>query len=370
MQSRRYYELDWLRVFLILAVFLHHVFMPFNGDDWHIMNKSSSKLLDDVMVYFEQLRLQTLFFIAGAGSLLLLRKSSVKAFLISKFHRLLVPFVVGMVFIIPPQTFFEEYGRYANLLIAYREEGLAFNTNHLWFIEYLIVFMLLAVPVSVLLKASFGVALIGRLERLANHKHGLFALVLLLLVLRNSLKLIFDSEDKGVDNLSVSVFFLFFFISGMCFIQNAGVWKALARHRATNLGWFVFCSLLFYAYYFAPDLSGTLSTITRWQLWWMVCSLVSWSGLLTLLGYASVWCTQTPNWLRAANELIYPFYILHQTVIVVLGFYIVQWSGGIPVKALSLLLASFLVCCFLCYAVIRPAGWLRYAFGLRPRQAF
>ncbi|MBB1383734.1 acyltransferase, partial [Shewanella sp. SR41-2] len=70
--NRRYSELDWLRVILIFAVFLHHVFMPFNGDGWHVMNNESSKVLDDIMVYFEQLRLQTLFFIAGAASFLLL----------------------------------------------------------------------------------------------------------------------------------------------------------------------------------------------------------------------------------------------------------------------------------------------------------
>ena len=58
--NRRYSELDWLRVLLIFAVFLHHVFMPFNGDGWHVMNNESSKVLDDIMVYFEQLRLQTL----------------------------------------------------------------------------------------------------------------------------------------------------------------------------------------------------------------------------------------------------------------------------------------------------------------------
>jgi peptidoglycan/LPS O-acetylase OafA/YrhL len=62
MNNVRVSELDWLRVILILAVFLHHALMPFNGDEWHIMNAESSKLLDDVMVYFEQFRLPTLFF--------------------------------------------------------------------------------------------------------------------------------------------------------------------------------------------------------------------------------------------------------------------------------------------------------------------
>jgi len=64
LKNKRYHELDWLRVMLIFAVFLHHVLMPFNGDHWHVMNKQSSKVLDDIMVYFEQFRLPVLFFIS------------------------------------------------------------------------------------------------------------------------------------------------------------------------------------------------------------------------------------------------------------------------------------------------------------------
>jgi glucan biosynthesis protein C len=73
--NQRLTELDWLRVILIFAVFIHHVLMPFNGDNWHIMNNESSKLLDDVMVYFEQFRLPILFFISGAGAVILLSKA-------------------------------------------------------------------------------------------------------------------------------------------------------------------------------------------------------------------------------------------------------------------------------------------------------
>jgi len=120
MKVQRYSELDWLRVILILAVFLHHVFMPFNGDKWHVMNTQSSKLLDDIMVYFEQLRLPTLFFIAGAGSLLLLKKTKARTFIISKFHRLFIPLIVGMMLIVPPQNYYENVNEYTGIIDAYK----------------------------------------------------------------------------------------------------------------------------------------------------------------------------------------------------------------------------------------------------------
>lgn len=367
MNNSRYSELDWLRVALIFAVFLHHVFMPFNGDGWHVMNNDSSKALDDIMVYFEQLRLQTLFFIAGAGSLLLLQRASAKTFLLSKFHRLFIPFLVGMLFIIPPQTYYEHINQYDSLLAAYQQRILSFETNHLWFIEFLIVFMLLAVPINIFLKGKAGAALLDSLNRLANLRHGLFSLALLAVLLRCTAKYLAPSESHTIENVSVSLFFLFFFVAGMCFMKNRNIWQAIARHRAVNLVWFIASSVLFYAYYYSPDLSAYLSLDMQWAIWWGVCTLVSWSGLLVLVGYASTYCTTTPKWLVSTNELIYPFYILHQTAIVIVAFYIVQWDAGIAVKSVSVLVSSLAVCSAICYFIIKPFDIIRYLFGLKPK---
>ena len=79
--SKRRHDLDWLRVIAILAVYFHHLGMPFNGDDFHIMNADSSKLLHDIMVYFEQFRLPLLFLISGTGTVLAFSKRNWKHFL-------------------------------------------------------------------------------------------------------------------------------------------------------------------------------------------------------------------------------------------------------------------------------------------------
>jgi glucan biosynthesis protein C len=364
----RFSELDWLRVILIFAVFLHHVFMPFNGDGWHVMNNESSKVLDDIMVYFEQLRLQTLFFIAGAASLILLQKSTAKSFLLNKFHRLFIPLIVGMMFIVPPQNYIENIKDYDSLFSAYGQLLLSFETNHLWFIEFLIVFMILAVPLRRFIQSHTGSSFIHKLERIASKKNGLFSIVVVLVLLRGVMKYFMPSDSHQIENLSLSLFYLFFFFIGMCFIKSESVWQALAKHRKTNFIWLLVSSLLFYGYYYSPDLSAYLSLEIRWQLWWLVCSLVSWSGLLTLVGYASAYCKTTPAWLYQANALIYPFYILHQTAIVVFAYYIVQWQAGIAVKSLSLLLSSLFVCVAICYFLIKPFNIMRYLFGIKSKQ--
>ena len=71
------------------------------------MNNDSSKVLDDIMVYFEQFRLPILFFISGVGSVILLSKVTVVKFIKDKFLRLFIPLLIGSLLLIPPQIYIE-----------------------------------------------------------------------------------------------------------------------------------------------------------------------------------------------------------------------------------------------------------------------
>ncbi|WP_019026548.1 acyltransferase family protein [Colwellia piezophila] len=359
-------ELDWLRVILILAVFLHHVCMPFNGDSWHIMNNDSSKILDDIMVYFEQFRLPILFFISGVGSVILLSKITVKKFVFDKFLRLFIPLLAGSLLVIPPQTYIENIVELQSYWQEYPKLALKFETNHLWFIEYLLVFFLLAIPLNKFFSSSLGATVVNLVQKLSRYKIGLYLLVILLIVIKVCFSLIFSSDDNKIENLSSSSFYLFFFIAGMVFIHNKGIWQAVGEQRFYNLMLLFFSTILFYAYYYSPDLSEYLSLDMRWSIWWIVCCLVAWSALLTLLGYAQFYLTKTPKWLRLSNELIYPFYIFHQTVIVVIGYYVITWQVPLWMKIISLFVLSFSITSVICWFIIKPSNTLRFLFGLKP----
>jgi glucans biosynthesis protein C len=122
-------ELDWLRVILVLMVFLHHVAMPFNGDKWHIMNADKSKLLDDVMVYFEQWRLPLLLLVSGAGTVLAFSKRSAWQFVKEQSRRLLIPLIFGAMVIIPPQTYFQLIDQYSSYFDLYSDAILKSKSN-------------------------------------------------------------------------------------------------------------------------------------------------------------------------------------------------------------------------------------------------
>jgi len=70
-----------------------------------------------------------------------------------------------------------------------------------------------------------------------------------------------------------------------------------------------------------------------------------------------------------AQDARLPFYMLHQTFIVAIGFYVVQWEISALVKYLVISLGT-LVTTLVAYDIgIRRSGLTRFLFGMKPKQA-
>jgi peptidoglycan/LPS O-acetylase OafA/YrhL len=91
-----------------------------------------------------------------------------------------------------------------------------------------------------------------------------------------------------------------------------------------------------------------------------------WASLCAALGYGRALITRSTPLLHHAQSLAYPFYIFHQTVIVVMGWWMLRFSLP-PWPFFGLLtLASFLATWGLCEGVAR-VRWLRPCLGMGPR---
>ena len=124
---------------------------------------------------------------------------------------------------------------------------------------------------------------------------------------------------------------------------------------------------LFYGYYYLPqELLPKYVTIgMRWSIWWVVSCLVGWTTILVILGYAQAYLNRPHAWLPRLNEAIYPFYILHQTVIVCLAYFIVQWEMSIVAKLMFLATFSFVGIVLLYTLVVYPFRLTRFLFGMK-----
>lgn len=92
----------------------------------------------------------------------------------------------------------------------------------------------------------------------------------------------------------------------------------------------------------------------------------SWVWVLALLGYAGQYCNRGSKILSYANQAVYPFYILHQTAIVIIGFYVIQTPDDMSLKFLFILLVTFVICLLTYHLFIRPYNFMRFLFGMKP----
>ena len=369
-KDTRRFDIDWWRVIAIIGVYLHHIGMPFNGDDFHVMNSESSKLLDDIMVFFEQFRLPLLFTISGIGTVYAFSKRNAWQFIKERAYRLLIPLIFGILVIVPPQTYFEHKESYASYWDIYSNLFSNLEVNHLWFIENLFYISLAALPIIIFFRSTSSSKVINGLEMLSRKRYGMFLFVIPLLAIKLISKNYFPDDSKDITNLSSTLFYGYFFFMGIVITSSDKMWTQLKRHRKFNAILGAVCILIFYAYYFFPqDIAAAYLTIpARWNLWYGVGSLVSWTFICTALGYGQVWFYKPSKLLVKLNEGIYPFYILHQTVLIVVAYYILPLSLSIALKIGLLLLITFPVILILYNTLVYPFTISRVLFGMKPKS--
>lgn len=151
-QERQYY-IDWLRILLIISVFLFHIGMIFNTWDWHIKNDQQyGGMLRNVMTFLHNWRMPLLFLLSGAGTYFALGKRTPGEYLYERFKRLFIPLLAGIFLLVPVQVYIEKASAFGSLPDFYLHmfEGIYpegnFSWHHLWFIAYLFVIALFISP--------------------------------------------------------------------------------------------------------------------------------------------------------------------------------------------------------------------------------
>lgn len=92
------------------------------------------------------------------------------------------------------------------------------------------------------------------------------------------------------------------------------------------------------------------------------------TALLAILGWASLYLNRPFRWLPRANEAVYPCYILHQSLLVLLAYWLLPWRLGPWLEPLLVIGGTFAGCWLAYTLVIRRIGTLRALFGLEPER--
>jgi acyltransferase-like protein len=196
-KHERLFYLDWLRMLAVLAVFSYHTWRPFDITDWHIKNAQQSLGVTIVMILVALWGMPLFFVLAGAASWFALRSRTGSQFLRERSLRLLVPLVVAFLLFSPLQAYLEalNHGAFAGSFLAFVPWFLAqpqigwhapwiSYPYHLWFLEFLWIVSVLALPLFLYLRSPAGGRVIDRLTVWCARPGGILLFILPLVLVR------------------------------------------------------------------------------------------------------------------------------------------------------------------------------------------
>lgn len=359
-------DLDWLRVIAILLLHLFHTGMMFNTWDWHLKSPTPLPALEPPMHVLHLVRMPLLMLISGVGTAFALRQRSLGTFAWDRTKRLLWPLVFGMFLVVPPQVFIERlhsgafHGGYLDFyphvfeFVPYPRGD--FSWHHLWFVAYLFVYCLLALPLFWGLRTARGQALLARADAWLARGWNV-ALLFLPLALGVYLLRRYPETHALRDDPKVFTYYGQLFLIGHLLGRCTHVWTHLVERRRNLL---VATAAVFAVMAPPNEYPPFFETLGTYAFVWGV--------VLTSLAYARAHVTVRRPWVAHAQELTYPFYILHQTVIVLVGYALLRLPVGPWVLFGLVLTVSFLSTWGLSELIAR-VRWLRPCFGLKAPPA-
>lgn len=371
----RRYELDWLRVLVFGLLIFYHVGMFFVPWQWHIKNGESFYGLVYPMMFVSQWRLPILFVISGMGTAFALSKKSGWQFANERLQRLLIPLLTGILIIVPPQVYLERVasgnftGNYFAFWPRHAFSGIYpegnFSWHHLWFLPYLLFFSLLLIPLFLYLRNSSAPILVKIFKKFFSQWWTPYFMIIPLLIWETALRPVFPSTHAfWGDWYNMAKYITFFVYGFLCISIGKCFWNAVISHRFKYLlAGIISFSLFILAFTLKPFIylpDGLLAFLRVANMWsWILC----------IFGFATTHLNRNNHYLSYANEAVYPFYILHQTITVFAGFLIMDLSWIFALKFSFMVVVTFGMSFLIYEFIIRRWKVMRLLFGLKNSSA-
>lgn len=381
MTTRRY-DLDWLRIIAFGLLIFYHIGMFYVTWGWHVKSRLASDTIEPLMMLTNPWRLSLLFLIAGAASRFMADKVSVGAFTWARMGRLWPPLLLAMFVIVPPQAYFEVvealeampavlsaqyplalenfYGRYVTGSGNWCDDDGCLSTptyNHMWFVAYLIIYTLALIP------------LLPILRRIPRAVSGLIAGPLLIItpwLLMTALRVwlfpIFGETHDFREDWYLHPLYFGLFLFGFCTAKHQAFFDRCVRLRWIALALALLCwgaIITYFRLYTDAVPADWLRNIMR-----SVRELDAWCAIVAAIGFAHRHLKDADGPIRRLlTQAIFPFYLIHQTIIVVAAHYLDAAALPLVIEA-PLLIAITVLGCWLFFDIGRRIPFLRVWIGL------
>jgi glucan biosynthesis protein C len=362
--SPRRHDLDALRVGAFLLLILYHLGMFYVPWGWHVKSDHILPALEPWMGALNPWRLSLLFVVSGAATRFMAERQTSAGLAAQRSSRLLIPLLFGMVLIVAPQSWAEvvEKNGYAGSFLDFWPRYLSFDQsfgiilptyNHLWFVVYLWVYTMLAIVVRPWWTK------IDRAVAWALRGPGLLILPALLFGLYRATAERAWGETHivfadGYGHLQYGTAFLL----GLTLARIDEAWAHLQRIRTGVAAAAVALLAVKIALWDVTIPAGeTVFAFVR--------EAYAWLAICALFGYARRYIRSGSPLLTTLTEAVFPFYIIHQTTIILAGHLLKPFGLPVLVEA-GTILALTVASCVATYALARAVPLLRLPLGLKP----
>lgn len=372
-ESLRRCDLDWLRIFAVLGVFFFHCVLFFRISGFMVKNPQGYLLAEVISNFMMLWIMPVIFSVSSAASVIALERKSAFVFVRDRFMRLCVPFIFGVFVLIPPQVYLERlskgdfYGGFIDFVPRYFEGWYGSGGNfawmglHLWYLLVLFIFSVLFLPLMLAFLKGPLRGITSAFGRCVSFPLLVFVPGALLGWLNAGLNPLLISNQRGFGGWPVSYYMLLFLFTFLLHADRRGT-EAIRKYWIVALvlaaASTVYLVRVWSGAY--PHYGSRPYAIMQW-----CCGFASWCYIIGLHGLFLRRFGSGGDMHRRLNEAVLPFYALHQTVIVIAGFYAVNFTIHPLAKFAIIAALSFVVVIAIYEWGVRRWGVMRLLFGMK-----
>ena len=356
-RRKRIYFLDNLRTFMIFLVVVLHTGLvyeksAFSSFYWIVYDPSTNELVGVLRVVMDLFIMSTIFFIAGYLTPMSLKTKTPYTFLKSKFKRLIIPWIIAVLTLIPLYKYLFLLSRdlpQQNWTTYFHWSNDVWGQNWLWFLPVLFLFDLLyllfsriktQLPDLSLKKAAGTVFLAGLLFSIYMDvfQHQGWTKTLLL----------------DFQNERLLIYFLIFLLGVQCYKLALFDAKPRADKYYLTILFTVWVPTAFYYYFYTnaliPQGGYFISPMADILIRWFSFHLAMLCLLYLLIQTFRIYLDKQNKIGEVLNSYSYPVYIIH--VVVMGGLALVLLNSAMPslLKFLVLAVSTFFVSNLLIHA--------------------
>ena len=372
----------------MLIIFLFHNARFFDTLDWHLKNPDKYFGFTVFVGFLAQWIMPIFFLLSGAGSWFALEFKNSKHYLLERVKRLLVPFyLIGFLILIPPQYYWEQvtHGRFSGdffqfiphyfhfpfepqffgFYFGFNPNFMSYWPGHLWFLRYLFILSLITLPLMKYLKSESGRKLINKLAGLCYHRGGIFLFAVPIALVQIALRAAFPNYLSWAD----FAYWLILFLIGYILPADDRFTQAIKRNSMSSLIMGVVAFMLIGYLLSKPEYHDVLMVHPSYTVGYLgfqaLSSLSTWCWIVFVFSIGTKFLNFNNKTLSYCNEAVLPFYILHQTIILTIGFFIIKWNLNVMLKYLIISTSSFALIMIIYELLIRRFKIIRFLFGMK-----